>query len=265
VKLSVLVPVFNERDTIEEILRRIRAVPLEKEIVVVDDGSTDGTREWLSALPASPDLRIVLHERNRGKGAAIRTAIGAMTGDVAIFQDADLEYDPRDYPKLLRPIEDGRADVVVGTRFSGEVRAVLFFWHARGNRAITFLFNLFANTNLEDLECGLKAFRAPLLKRLRLSSDGFEIEPELMMAVARSGCRIYEVPVSYFGRTYDEGKKITWWRGVDDPEVRTASPPLTADATADDAAIASNTGDSWSRIRSMVVPMWKGRSRSDAR
>jgi len=212
-KVSVLVPCYNERDTIEEILRRIRAVPVEKEIVVVDDCSTDGTREWLQAQPAD-SLRLVLHDRNRGKGAAIRNAIAAMTGDVGIFQDADLEYDPSDYVKLLKPIEEGKAEVVVGTRFSGDPRAVLYFWHARGNKVITFLFNLFANTNLEDLECGLKAFKQDVLKKLVLKSEGFEIEPELMMAVARSRVRIFETPVAYFGRTYDEGKKITWVDGI---------------------------------------------------
>ena len=209
----MLVPVYNEKDTIGEILKRIKAVPLDKEIVVVDDCSTDGTREYLQSLPPG-EIRLVLHERNRGKGAAIRDAINAMAGEVAVFQDADLEYDPADYPKLVKPIEDGRADVVVGTRFSGEPRAVLFFWHARGNKLLTFFFNMAANTNLEDMECGLKAFRAGVLKKLKLRSDGFEIEPELMIGVARSGVRIYEVPVSYFGRTYAEGKKITWWDGI---------------------------------------------------
>jgi glycosyltransferase involved in cell wall biosynthesis len=212
-KVSVLMPVFNERATIEEILRRVRSSPLVHEIVVVDDRSTDGTREWLAALPPG-GIRLVLRDRNAGKGAAIRDAIAAMTGDVAIFQDADLEYDPADYGKLLAPIRDGKADVVVGTRFSGDPRAVLFFWHARGNKAITLLFNAFANTNLEDLECGLKAFRAPLLKSLRLRSDGFEIEPELMLAVARSNVRIYETPIAYHGRTYRDGKKITWVDGL---------------------------------------------------
>jgi len=212
-KVSVLVPCYNESDTIREILKRIKAVPLEKEIVVVDDCSTDGTREYLSSLPPG-DIRLVLHEKNRGKGAAIRDAIRAMTGDVAIFQDADLEYDPADYPKLVKPIEDGKADVVVGTRFSGEPRAVLFFWHARGNKLLTLFFNMVANTNLEDMECGLKAFRASVLKGLTLKSEGFEIEPELMIGIARAGVRIYEVPVSYFGRTYAEGKKITWWDGI---------------------------------------------------
>lgn len=211
-KLSVLVPVYNEMSTLPEILKRIQAVPGDKEIVVVDDCSTDGSGAWLAALPPGT-ITLVRHARNRGKGASIRDAIAAMTGDVAIFQDADLEYDPADYPKLLHPIADGRADVVVGTRFSGDPRAVLFFWHARGNKAITFLFNLFANTNLEDLECGLKAFKAPLLKGLALTSEGFEIEPELMMGIARSRCRIYETPVSYSGRSYDEGKKITWIDG----------------------------------------------------
>jgi glycosyltransferase involved in cell wall biosynthesis len=210
-KISVLVPVYNEAKTVGEILERIRAVSFDKEIVVVDDGSTDGTRELLRQ---AKDIKLVLHETNRGKGAAIRTAIEAMTGDVAIFQDADLEYNPDDYLKLVRPILDGRADAVIGTRFSGEPRAVLFFWHARGNRVITFLFNLFANTNLEDLECGLKAFRSSLLKGKKFESEGFEIEPELMFSVVRSRCKIYEVPVSYFGRNYDEGKKITWVDGL---------------------------------------------------
>ena len=212
-KVSVLVPVYNEKDTIREILRRIHAVPVDKEVVVVDDCSTDGTREYLQSLPPG-EVTLVLHGHNRGKGASIRDAIAAMTGEVAIFQDADLEYDPADYPRLLKPIEDGKADVVVGTRFSGEPRAVLFFWHARGNKLLTFLFNMFANTNLEDMECGLKAFKADTLKRMTLKSEGFEIEPELMISVARSGCRIYEVPVAYFGRTYSEGKKITWMDGI---------------------------------------------------
>jgi glycosyltransferase involved in cell wall biosynthesis len=211
-KVSVLVPVYNEMQTIREILRRIQAVPVEKEIVVVDDCSTDGTREYLQSLPPG-EVKLVLHGHNRGKGASIRDAIATMTGDVAIFQDADLEYDPADYPRLLKPISDGKADVVVGTRFSGEPRAVLFFWHARGNKLLTFLFNMFANTNLEDMECGLKAFKAGLLKGLKLSSEGFEIEPELMIAIARSECRIYEVPVAYYGRTYTEGKKITMMDG----------------------------------------------------
>jgi glycosyltransferase involved in cell wall biosynthesis len=191
-KLSVLVPCYNEAETIREILKRIKEVPLDKEIVVVDDCSTDGTREYLQSLPPG-EIVLVLHERNRGKGASIRDAIRAMTGDVAVFQDADLEYDPADYPKLVRPIEDGRADVVVGTRFSGEPRAVLFFWHARGNKLLTFFFNMVANTNLEDMECGLKAFKAQALRKLDLRSDGFEIGPELMIAVARSGARIYEI------------------------------------------------------------------------
>ncbi|MEK7475131.1 MAG: glycosyltransferase family 2 protein [Candidatus Coatesbacteria bacterium] len=211
-KVSVLVPCYNEADTIREILKRIKAVPLEKEIVVVDDCSTDGTREYLQSLPPG-EITLVMHDRNRGKGASIRDAIKTMTGDVAIFQDADLEYDPADYPKLVKPIGDGKADVVVGTRFSGEPRAVLFFWHARGNKLLTLFFNMVANTNLEDMECGLKAFRAGVLKGLTLRSEGFEIEPELMIGVARSNVRIYEVPVSYFGRTYAEGKKITWWDG----------------------------------------------------
>ncbi len=212
-KVSILVPVYNEIKTLPEILRRIQAVGADQEIIVVDDASTDGSGAWLAALPPGT-ITLVRHERNRGKGASIRDAIAAMTGEVAIFQDADLEYDPADYAKLLGPIQDGRADVVVGTRFAGEPRAVLFFWHARGNKVITFLFNLFANTNLDDLECGLKAFRAPLLKGLRLTSEGFEIEPELMMGIARSRCRIYETPVSYSGRGYDEGKKITWFDGI---------------------------------------------------
>lgn len=212
-KLSILVPVYNEKDTILEILKRIQAVPLEKEIVIVDDCSTDGTRQILEAMPKN-GINLILQERNRGKGAAIRTALQHMTGDICIFQDADLEYDPGDYPKLIQPILDGRADMVCGTRMSGEVRAVLYFWHARGNKFITLLFNLFANTNLEDLECGLKAFKTSLFQGLTFRSEGFEIEPELMMKIIRTGCRIYETPVSYFGRKYTEGKKITWFDGI---------------------------------------------------
>ena len=222
-KLSVVVPVFNEARTVEEVLRRVQQVRLPKEIVVVDDGSTDGTSEILSRLDAAAkqatgsenDLKIVFQSYNRGKGAAIRAGLERVAGDVVIIQDADLEYDPQDYAKLLDPILTDKADVVYGTRFSGGgPHRVLFFWHSLGNRLLTLLSNSLTNLNLTDMEVGYKVFRSEVLKRIKLKSDRFGFEPEITMKVARQGCRIYEVPISYHGRTYAEGKKITWKDGV---------------------------------------------------
>ena len=212
-KISVVVPVFNEASTIAEVLRRIRETPYDKEILVVDDGSTDGTAETLAAI-ADPQLRILRHDRNRGKGAALRTAFREVRGEVVIIQDSDLEYDPRDYPKLLRPIEEGKADVVFGSRFIGEPHRVMFFWHYVGNRILTTLSNMFTNLNLTDMETGYKAFRASILEEIRIRSDRFGFEPEFTAKVARGGYRIYETAISYSGRGYEEGKKITWRDGL---------------------------------------------------
>ena len=213
--LSVVIPVYNERATILEILRRVRAseVGFPKEIIVVDDGSTDGTREELAGLEA-PDLRILLHDRNRGKGAALRTGFAAATGDIVIVQDADLEYDPAEYPRLLGPILDGRADVVYGSRFLGGPHRVLFFWHAVGNRIVTTFCNLVSNLDLTDMESGYKVFRREVLGRIRLKSRRFGFEPEVTVKAAKLRCRIYEVPISYSGRDYAEGKKIGWRDGL---------------------------------------------------
>jgi glycosyltransferase involved in cell wall biosynthesis len=206
-EISVVVPVFNERETIAEIVGRVRRAleGREAEIVIVDDGSTDGTREVLRSLDG---IRLIEHDRNRGKGAALRTGFAAAAGDVVIVQDADLEYDPRDYPKLLEPIEDGRADVVFGSRFLGGPHRVLFFWHYMANKLLTALSNIFTNLNLSDMETGYKVFRRTVLQRIRLRCDRFNFEPEITAKVAKARCRVYEVPISYSGRTYDEGKKI---------------------------------------------------------
>ncbi len=215
-KLSVVIPVYNEQHTIELLLKRVEVAPYEKEIILVDDGSTDGTREILERLARDhrDQVHLFLHPQNRGKGAAIRTAIEQVTGDIVIIQDADLEYDPRDYPALLEPILEGHADVVFGNRFHGGPHRVLYFWHSVGNRILTNLCNMVTNLNLSDMEVGYKVFRADVLQRLRLKSDRFGIEPELTVKVAKLGCRVYEVPIAYHGRTYAEGKKITWKDGM---------------------------------------------------
>ena len=215
-KLSVIIPAYNEHLTIELLLKRVEAAPYEKEIILVDDASTDGTREILGRLARDhqDQVRFLRHARNRGKGAAIRTAIEHVTGDIVIIQDADLEYDPQDYPRLLEPILDGHADVVFGNRFHGGPHRVLYFWHYVGNRLLTNLCNMMTNLNLSDMEVGYKIFRAEVLQRLRLKSDRFGIEPELTVKVAKLGCRVYEVPIAYHGRTYAEGKKIGWKDGL---------------------------------------------------
>jgi len=212
-KLSVIIPVFDERNTVAEIIRRARQVdlPLDREIVVVDDGSTDGTRDVLSHL-ADSTVRVVLHPENRGKGAAIRTGLTHITGDLVIIQDADLEYDPADWPRLLAPVFTGKARVVYGSRFTGERRNMLF-WHWVGNRFLTLTTNVLYNTTLSDMETCYKLFDRQVLDDITLASDRFGFEPEVTAKVLRSGERIYEVPISYTGRELHEGKKITWRDG----------------------------------------------------
>ncbi len=210
-KLSVVMPVYNERAWLAEVLRRVRAVPIPKEIIIVDDCSTDGTRELLRSMEGDEDLRILYQPVNRGKGAAVRAGLPHATGDLVLIQDADLEYDPAEYPRLIQPIVDGRADVVYGSRFIGDQHRVLYFWHRVGNAVLTALSNVFTNLNLTDMETCYKVFRREVVQGLTLKSNRFGIEPELTAKVARHRnpkWRVYEVPISYAGRTYEEGKKI---------------------------------------------------------
>jgi glycosyltransferase involved in cell wall biosynthesis len=213
-RFSVVIPVYNERGTIEKLLARVQAVPLDKEIVVVDDGSTDGTRELLARLTADGAVRVFLQDHNRGKGAALRRGFAEARGAVILIQDADLEYDPGDYPGLLGPIDRGEADVVYGSRFLGGPHRVLLFWHYVGNRLLTTLSNVFTNLNLSDVWTCYKVFRAEVLRDITLREDRFGFEAEVTAKIARGRWRIYEVPISYHGRTYSEGKKITWKDGI---------------------------------------------------
>jgi len=212
-KLSVVIPVYNEIRTIKEILNQVQSVPQDKEIIVVDDRSTDGTREWLTQI-SNNNITVLFHPVNTGKGAALRTGFEHVTGDIVVIQDGDLEYDPSEYGRLIEPILDGRADVVYGSRFTGGPQRVLFFWHYVGNKFLTLLSNMLTNLNLSDMETCYKAFRAHLLEKITIKSNRFGFEPEITAKFARLKCRIYEVPISYSGRNYEEGKKITWRDGL---------------------------------------------------
>lgn len=232
-RISVVMPVYNEAATIEEILRRVQAVDLDKEIVIIDDGSTDGTREFLANLSRlekaasgsmtepqdraalrADNIRVFLQDRNRGKGAALRRGFREAQGEIVIVQDADLEYDPGDYHKLVAPIEEGRADVVYGSRFLGGPHRVLFFWHSVGNKLLTLMSNMVTNLNLSDVWTCYKAFRREVLQAIDLREDRFGFEQEITIKTAHAGWRVYETPISYYGRTYAEGKKITWRDGL---------------------------------------------------
>ena len=212
--LSVVIPCYNEISTVENLLRRVREVPLALEVIVVDDGSTDGTRDLLRELDDKLIDQLVFHEKNEGKGSALRTGFGMARGDVVVVQDADLEYDPHELPILLEPILSGKADAVYGSRFLGGPHRVLFFWHSIGNRFLTLLSNMFTDLNLTDMETCYKMVRTELLQSLPLSAQRFGIEPELTARLAQAGARIYELPISYNGRSYAEGKKIGWKDGV---------------------------------------------------
>jgi glycosyltransferase involved in cell wall biosynthesis len=214
-KFSLIMPCYNEIRTIDQIVHRVLNTDfsLEKELIIIDDCSVDGTRNYLSKL-SHPELKVIHHEKNKGKGAAIRTGLNEANGDIVIIQDADLEYDPSELPKLVQPIIDGRADVVYGSRFvGGESHRVLYFWHYVGNRLLTLLSNIFTNLNLTDMEVCYKAFKREIIEKINLTEDRFGFEPEFTAKIARLGVSIYEVGISYNGRTYDEGKKINWKDG----------------------------------------------------
>ena len=214
-KLSVVIPVYNEEKTIQEIVRRVQDVAIEKEVIVVNDGSDDGTSQVLNDMTDNYDNLVLIHQaRNQGKGAALREGFAHVSGEIILIQDADLEYDPKDYTQLLPPILDGRADIVYGSRFLGGPHRVLFFWHYVGNKFLTLLSNMLNNLNLTDMEVGYKVFRRQILDQIHLKSNRFGFEPEFTAKIARLRPRIYEVPISYSGRSYEEGKKITWKDGV---------------------------------------------------
>ncbi len=211
-KVSVIIPCYNEKETLEEIVRQVVMVGIVSEIVIVDDGSTDGTRELLPQIEREHSLvRVMLHEQNRGKGAAVSTGFQNAAGDVFIIQDADLEYDPRDYPALLKPIEEGRARVVYGSRFLGGPRKTMFFWNMLANKFLTLVTNILYNTILSDMETCYKVFRADVVRGMKIRSRRFDFEPEVTAKVLKKGIRIYEVPISYNGREWAEGKKIKWY------------------------------------------------------
>lgn len=210
-KVSIVIPVYNEVKTIPDILLAVQAAPpTNKEIIIVDDGSTDGTREYLEEAAKTQNIQVICHDHNHGKGAALRTGFVRASGDIIIIQDADLEYDPQEYPKLLQPILQGKADVVYGSRFTGGPRRVLFFWHTVGNKLLTLLSNALNDLNLTDMETGYKAFRKEILKDLILRSNRFSFEPEFTAKIAKKKLRIYEIPISYWGRSWAAGKKAGW-------------------------------------------------------
>jgi glycosyltransferase involved in cell wall biosynthesis len=212
--VSVVIPVYNEMKTLPAVLSKVLARPETTEVVLVDDASSDGSRDYLRSLEGTDKVRVLFHDKNQGKGAALRTGFAAARCDVVLIQDADLEYDPEDYPSLLAPIASGKADVVYGSRFLGGTHRVLYFWHSVGNKLLTLLSNMLNNINLSDMEVCYKVFRRDVLCKIRIQSDRFGVEPELTAKMARMRLRIYEVPVSYYGRTYEEGKKINWRDGV---------------------------------------------------
>ena len=213
-KLSIVIPVYNESETICEVIKRVEAVNGDKEIIIVDDGSTDGTRTLLEKYEEKEDFKVIYQPKNKGKGAALRAGFEIAKGEVIIIQDADLEYNPKDYPVLLEPILDGRADIVYGSRFLGGPHRVLFFWHYLGNMCLTTLSNMFTNINLSDMETGYKVFRRKILESITLKSNRFGFEPEFTSKVAQKNFVIYEVPISYSGRDYSAGKKINWKDGI---------------------------------------------------
>ncbi len=215
-KVSIIIPCYNEFRTIEHVVNAVLHCHVQnKEIIIVDDHSTDGTSEVLKSKVEPLGVKVIYHDRNQGKGAALRTGFAAATGDVILIQDADLEYDPADYPKLLAPIFDGRADAVYGSRFNiTEAHRVLYFWHSVGNKLLTFISNMLADVNMTDMETGFKVFRREIIEQIRIQEDRFGFEPEITAKIAKLNCRIYEVGISYHGRTYQEGKKITWKDGL---------------------------------------------------